>query len=263
MSTFQYDLGDATAPRGHALLVFRPEQGEPGVWVTYLIVPPIVMDFAKYLPPMLASLAPMASMGGNSCVPMPPVPEHMDSIAAVRRLAMTRGDDLLDAGTVNVAAIDRLMLATAEAAQRYYDAYMSHVRTIPEPAATVQVLSQVDEDVAGYRAMTEAELLGELSKLVGKLRYAATGADQHLAAEAKRQIQAVGTLLPAKYRVDELLAAAQGQNASADRLTSLCLERSYKLLREEYEALPTIEAQIRELKSGTGTDERGGDQQSG
>jgi hypothetical protein len=250
MITFQYELGDASAPRGHALLVFRSDQGEAGVWVTYLIVPPIVMDFAKYLPPMLASLAPMASMGASSSVPMPPVPERMDSLAAVRRLAMTRGDDLLDAGTINVSAMDTMMLATAEVAQRYYDAYVSHLRTIPEPSgASVKVLSQTDEDVAAYRSMTEGELLGELSKLVGKLRYAAIGADQQLADEARRQIKGIGTLLPAKYRVDELLAAAQDQGERADRLTELCLERCYKLFREEYEALPALEMQIRELRS--------------
>jgi hypothetical protein len=250
MITFQYELGDASAPRGHALLVFRSDQREPGVWVTYLIVPPIVMDFAKYLPPMLASLAPMASMGGSSSVPMPPVPERMDSLAAVRRLAMTRGDDLLEAGTINVAAIDAMMLATAEVAQRYHDAYVSHLRTIPEPSSEpMKILTQTDDDVAAYRAMTEGELLNELSKLVGKLRYAAIGADQQLADEARRQIKAIGTLLPSKYRVDELLGAAQGQGERADRLTELCLERCYKLLREEYEALPALETQIRELRN--------------
>ena len=249
MTTFQYELGDATAPRGHALLTFHAEQGDAGVWVTYLVVPPIVMDFAKYLPPMLASLAPMASMGGSSSVPMPPVPERMDSIAAVRRLAMARGDDLLDAGPVDVTAMDRMMLATAEVAQRYHDAYVSHLRTIPEPSAVpLQVLSQVDEDIAVYRAMPEGDLLGELSKLVGKLRYAALSSDQYLTEEAERQIRAIGSLLPPKYRIDELLSAAQERGERAERLTTLRLDRCYKLLREEYEALPAVETQIRALQ---------------
>jgi hypothetical protein len=249
MTTFQYDLGDASAPRGHALLLFRSDKGDNGVWVTYLVVPPIVMDFAKYLPPMLASLAPMASMGGSNAVPMPPVPERMDSVAAVRRLAMARGDDLLDAGTVDVAALDRMMLATAEVAQRYHDAYVSHLRTIPEPATPLQVISQVDEDVAIYRALSEGELLSELSKLVGKLRYAAVSSDPFLSEEAKHQIHAIGSLLPPKYRIDELLAAAQDHGERADRLTELRMDRCYKLFREEYEALPALEAQIRELRA--------------
>jgi hypothetical protein len=207
------------------------------------------MDFAKYLPPMLASLAPMASMGGSNAVPMPPVPERMDSVAAVRRLAMARGDDLLDAGTVDVAALDRMMLATAEVAQRYHDAYVSHLRTIPEPATPLQVISQVDEDVAIYRALSEGELLSELSKLVGKLRYAAVSSDPFLSEEAKHQIHAIGSLLPPKYRIDELLAAAQDHGERADRLTELRMDRCYKLFREEYEALPALEAQIRELRA--------------
>ncbi|HEV7216744.1 MAG TPA: hypothetical protein VGP33_16680 [Chloroflexota bacterium] len=251
MTTFHYELGDATAPRGHALLAFRSEGGDAGIWATYLVVPPIVMDFAKYLPPMLASLAPMASMGGSSSVPMPPVPERMDSIAAVRRLALARGDDLLDAGAVDVTAMEQMMLATAEVAQRYHDAYVSHLRTIPEPSATpVQVLSQVDEDIAVYRAMSEGDLLGELSKLVGKLRYAALSSDQYLAEEAERQIHAIGSLLPPKYRIDDLLGVARERGERAERLTSLRLDRCYKLLREEYEALPQVEAQIRELGGG-------------
>ena len=142
------------------------------------------------------------------------------------------------------------MLATAEVAQRYHDAYMSHLRTIPEPSAVpLQVLSQVDEDIAVYRAMGEGDLLGELSKLVGKLRYAALSSDQYLTEEADRQIRAIGALLPPKYRIDELLNAAQERGERAERLTSLRLDRCYKLLREEYEALPAVETQIRELQA--------------
>lgn len=250
MTSFSYELGDAAAPRGHALLCFRPERGESGVWVTYLVVPPVTMDFAKYLPPMLASLAPMASMGGSSAVPMPPVPERLDNLAAARRLALARGDDLLDAGTIDVTAVDRLMLATAEAAQRYYDAYSSHLRTIPEAPVTVEVLPQVDEASSQYRTLSEGEQLGELSKLVGKLRYAVSGHDRQLADEAAGQITDLGRLLPSKYRVTDLLAAAQGDGPTADRLASLCLDRCYKLFREEYEALPTLEEEIRQLREG-------------
>ena len=248
LTTFTYELGDAHAPRGHALLVFHPRQGGPGVWVTYLVIPPVTMDFTKYLPPMLASFAPVAAqMGGSSAVPMPPMPEQLESMAAVRRLAVARGDDLLDAGSIDVAAIDQLMLATAEAAQRYHDAYTSYVRTVPEaPALEVRQASALDEDEVLYQALSESERLGELSKLVGKLRYAIDGKDDRLAAEAKRQIQALGRVLPAKYRVDDLLTAASG-GPNADRLAALYVERCFKLYREEYELLPDLEAQIQEL----------------
>ncbi len=250
LTTFSYELGDAAAPRGHALLVFHAGQDQSKVWATYLVVPPVIMDFAKYLPPMLASLAPMAGMGAGSAVPMPPVPEEVDGMATVRRLALARGDDLLDAGTIDVTAMDRMMLATAEAAQRYYDAYSTHIRTIPSAPVAVQALQAIDEDASAYRAMPEGERLGELSKLIGKLRYAMSGHDEHLAKEAIQQIQALGSSLPSKYRAEDLLSAAQQEGAQADRLASLYMDRCFKLFREEYEALPELEAQIRELREG-------------
>ncbi|MCL4508593.1 MAG: hypothetical protein M1296_03575 [Chloroflexi bacterium] len=246
---FTYLLGNPSAPRGHALLLLRSERGDPGVWATYLVVTPITMDFTKYLPPMFASFAAMAPQSAAAAVPMPPIPERLDSEVAVRRLAEARGDDLLDGGTVDTQAVDRLMLVTAEAAQRYHDAYVAYLRTVPETPAVVaqEVQSLSADELTAFQALTEGEQLSELSKLVGKLRYAVSGHDIYHAAEARRQITALASLLPPKYRIDDLLGAAQRDDATADRLTELYLERCFKILHEEYEQLPALEARIKEL----------------
>lgn len=246
---FTYLLGDPHAPRGHALLLLRPEHGGTGVWVTYIVVPPIAMDFAKYLPPMFAPFAAMAPTS-NAAVPMPPIPEHMPSEADVRRLAQARGDDLLDGGTIDPQAVDRLMLTTAEVAQRYQEAYSSYLRTIPEPAPLTFDEPQIlTDEHTKYTMMTEGERLAELSRLVGMLRHAISGHDTYYEEEATRQITALASLLPAKYRVDELLRAAQRRDTAANQLTELYLERCFKILREEYESLPQLEERIKALQT--------------
>ncbi len=251
--SFTYVLGDPSAPRGHALLVFRSAGGGSESYASYLIIPPITMDFARYLPPMLASFVPATQqMSGSSAMPVPPIPERVDSFEAMRQLASVRGDDLLDGGSIDTAAVDRMMMAVAEAAQRYFDAYSSHMRTIPAVPVASRISPSVHatptpEALSAYQGLSEGERIGEVAKLVGQLRYAKSGADERQAREAIEQLEVLGATLPKKYRVDELITAANG-STNADELSSLYIDRCYKLLREEYELLPSIEARIQAIR---------------
>ena len=48
----QFRRGAADRPRGHALAYFEAPDGR--LYATYLVIPPIQIDLAKYMPPMFA-----------------------------------------------------------------------------------------------------------------------------------------------------------------------------------------------------------------
>jgi hypothetical protein len=241
-----YDLGNPRKPRGHALLYFRnPNDGS--LLATYLVTLPITMDMARYLPPAFAAGLPLPGNSPAGPMPIPPVPEPVESLAALERLAQVRDDDLLFCGDVPSAPATALMSATYEAAQRYGDAYQSYLQTVP---AAPTAKAELNEEEVLYSVMSEGERISELAMLVGKLRYAAEGKDQRLVLETVRQMRALAATLPTKYRMDELLEAATRSDAVDATLLELLVDRVFKLYREEYEALPALELRIRELQAG-------------
>ena len=47
-----FERGDPRKPKGHALAYFRSRSEPDKVYATYIIVLPISVDFAKYVPPL-------------------------------------------------------------------------------------------------------------------------------------------------------------------------------------------------------------------
>src|SRR5579884_2961289 len=107
-----FKRGDDRRPKGHALIYFRDSSGS-GVLATYVIIPPISIDFSKYLPPMFAGQGMAANLAeASSIVPLPPVPEAMASVEALRVLAEARDDDLIFAGDATAGQIEQLLTYT-------------------------------------------------------------------------------------------------------------------------------------------------------
>ena len=236
-----FEIGDPDHPRGHALLYFRTTGGE--VLATYVVVLPIAINPAKYIPPAFAARMPQAQE--VSATALPPIPETIESVAAVRQLAERRSDDMLDGGVVE-SDPERLMLATHEAAQEYAERYQrAAASSPPEPVAPA---APPDEEELRFMLMTERERIGELAKLTGQLRYAIEGNDERLRRETLATMEKLRAQLPEKYRIGEFLDAAQRPGDAGRRLAELYVERCYKLSGEEYESLPDIDRQIDALQ---------------
>ena len=56
--------------------------------------------------------------------------------------------------------------------------------------------------------MSEKQRLGELAKLVGKLRYAVDGGDGRQVQETVQEMEALDRYVPEKYRLGDIIAAA-------------------------------------------------------
>lgn len=239
--------GDSTRPRGHALVYFETDE-PPKVLVTYLIVPPITLDFKKYVPPMLAGRLPVDELKSMSAFPLPPVPEEMPDVAHVERLAALRDDDLIRGGRVSTTDLMVLMQLTATLGQRYYEGYTIFVVNSPEPEPESPEVGTIDVSEVLLQLMGEPDKVAELAKLAGKLRYAVEGNDADLIAETKAEVERLGRYLPGSYQVDRFLAAALTPGMASARLTQLYVERCYALARQDYDALRQIDTNIAEAE---------------
>ena len=244
----RFDIGDPDKPRGHALLYFRTNEGE--ILATYVVVLPIAINPAKYIPPAFATR--LQTEVNVSATALPPIPETMGDLETVRRVAGVRGDDLLDGGVV-MPDPERLMMATHEIAGEYANRYRAMIDALPTTSAETprtEAQGELDEEELRWVLLSEAERVGELAKLTGQLRYAVDGGDDHLRHSTAEQMGRLGRRLPEKFRVGEFLAAAQRPGDGGRRLAELYIDRCYKLSNEQYETLADLDREIAALEAG-------------
>jgi hypothetical protein len=244
-----FERGDPSNPRGHALLYFISETDQSQVYATYLIVPPINIELAKYMPPMFASKVSMTDVENVSSIPLPPVPEKVDSVAYLQALAESRGDDLVHGGTVDESEVERMLYRTSEAAQDYLRLYNGRP-ALPEPVQELAGESEENVSEVFYSVMSDKDKLSELAKFTGSLRYAIEGNDSSQAEEVLKEMEGLSKHLGVKYRVDELIKAAQTPGVVGSKLSQLYTERCYKLCEEDYLAVAELEDEINRLKNG-------------
>lgn len=244
-----FERGDPARPSGHAVLYFTTGAPER-VLATYLVIPPIALNLAKYMPPMFAANMPLGGMDTTRPVPLPPVPEEAPGRGYLQRMAEVRGDDLVYAGSMLDDSMERLMLETGYAAEAYGNQYDSSTAAAITP--DVPALPELDAAAAVYSIMGEGQRLGELTKLTGTLRDATERADTRGAAESLGEMRALVDTLPAKYRGARLLTAVQEQGDHGRRLCQLLLERAYALHREEYLDVGRLDREIDALDAPQG-----------
>ncbi len=252
-----FEIGDESSPRGHALLYF----GNPrsGLLATYVVLLPVKMDMSKYLPPMLAAqLGGLASevLGeGGASFAAPPIPEAVESVEPLRRLAELRGDDFIWGGDMVLGDLQAAMHQAAQAVHDYEALYQRYMDANPSPPPLISdrslTGSGADPDSSVqhvvYALMSDRDRLAELSKLVGTMRFALESQDNALADETNASLQALGQALPERFWADRVLGAARDSSDAGARLAQLYVERCYRLMEEDFAAVQTLEEQIASL----------------
>ncbi len=254
-----YERGNPGQPMGHAFLYFGAE-GSQQVLATYIVVAPIALEVAKYVPPLLASAIGTAGSAVQAAfLPIPPVPEPIE-LSQVLGLAELRDDDVLAGGPARSQEPTSLLEHVVEIGTAYAQAYHDSISQGPisrqkasEPEEPVKESPQVRALL--YATLSEAERVAALARELGSLRYGLEGGDPQLVQDRLDEIRAIAASLPAKYRAEELMAVATRTDPLSLRLAQLYLERSYKLSAENYEAISSIDAEIEDLnRSRTGGD---------
>jgi hypothetical protein len=254
--------GDINAPRGHVIL-FTHSANQQRVFAVYCIVIPIKFPLSKFLPPILAAQIPpegLQEATRANFVPIPPGLEEVESQAFLETLAELRGDDLCEIlTTINPDDEAVRLTLPAEAGEVYATLYTGYSEEIlrtrqkaPEKVINEVPLDDLDvNDVLGS-ILSDRDRLNELTRLTGTARYALEGKDKRLLQETEQQMRRTAKPLPEKYRADELIKAALESGERGRKLAQLYLDRSYKLVEEQYNDIPQLEREIRELKASEG-----------
>ena len=241
-----FETGNEISPKGHALVYFRDRNDVDSIFATYIIALPISVDVSKYIPPMFASqMQGMSSQDLNGFA-FPPMPEKVDNIESIRRLAEIRGDDLIDGGTGNLTDPMESMNTVNELQQEYIKLWENSLETQNDE----HVLDSVKDVI--YEFMGEPDKLSELAKLVGKLRFASEGHEgfynRSMIEEVESEILSLARYLPDNYKIESLIQSTKLESDSGSVLAQLYLERCYKLYEEDYIELQKIEDKIKSFE---------------
>lgn len=248
--SLSFEQGNQEQPRGHAILYFRSPSE---VVATYIIVLPLQVDFTKYIPPLMANQVKDAGLEQFSAFAMPPVPESVISYQALEELARTRGDDLIYGGDIPADDFMEAAQRVNEAVQSYAQIYREHVGAPQDVGAEQLEAASTDLSVGEvvYSLMSEQDKLSELTKLVGKTRFAVEGKDTRQLEETEAEMRTLARHLPESFQVPRLIEAARLSLEQGPRLAELYLERCYKLRNEDYLGLKSVEEAILELQHPT------------
>lgn len=268
-----FDRGDPKNPRGHALLYFRVDTEPDTVYATYVVTLPVKSDLTKYVPPFLASHLGSLPLSDLSAFAMPPVPEPVGSFSDLERLSQRREDDLVYGGNMFSFDLPRMMETASEAVQTYSSLCSDALAMTGTPvegaaAALADELGQPQETAAApapepaeepddsynvnevlFSFMSEIDKLGELSRLLGQLRFAVDGSDQTTADEVGEEITVLARHLPEDFRVKDLLDVARDNSDRSSQLAKLYLDRCFRLSAGEEGAAQELEDQIQSLRA--------------
>lgn len=245
----QFERGNSNSPRGHAFLLFHNFSDPSSVWVSYVVVMPIAVDLAKYVPPFLMNqVASEINSNDVAAFAFPPAPERIESHEVLNYLADSRDDDVIVAGSFNPGDVSASMILVNEASQKYAE--------YCKQATSTEVSNNSDELEDGigvnevlYSLMNDQDKLDELSKLISTLRFAYDGSDQDLINGTETEINLLALHLPQDHKVPELVEAVKSHESRSARLAELYLQRCFHLVLEQYNELTSDEKLIQEIKS--------------
>ena len=241
--TLNFEFGSSESVKGHALVYFDHPSDFSMALATYIIILPIPIDVAKYVPPMFASQMANLESRDLSGFAFPPIPEEVPNLEELKGIASLRGDDLIYGGGMPQQFNDS-MLAINEIVQSYADLYAQNRDAMP----VLESPTTLDVQEMFFEIMSDRDRLSELAKIIGKLRFAVEGNDQSTIKETEIEIRLLAKYLPDHYRMEQLLGTAKGIGNKASELASLYLERCYSLLNEEFEKTMEIETRIQTLE---------------
>ena len=97
--------------------------------------------------------------------------------------------------------------------------------------------------------MSERDRLAELSKLVGKLRFAIEGNDRQNSAEIEDEIKVLSRYMQEQFYIPSLLQAVMDSSVRGAQLAQLYLDRCYKISNGDDAGARELEQRIQTLKS--------------
>lgn len=244
-----FDRGDQKNPKGHALIYFRNSSDAGELWASYLVILPMMVDLSKYLPPFLLSQVENLGPKDLSAFAFPPGPEKVEGFKYLEDMADFRDDDIVFGGTFDPTDVSKSMMLVNDGLQRYAEVYLQKsLLHSPDNSLASKDTAELPVNEVLYEMMNAHDKLKELTKLVGKLRFAVDRCEEELVREAESEVKILASYLPSSYKVSRLLDVAKARKGSGEVLADLYLKRCFCLIGEEYVKLGEVEDKIKSLE---------------
>ena len=251
----KFELGNQEEPKGHALIYFRDSVEVERVYATYVVVFPLPINMAKYVPPFLASNMGSVPMEEISSFPMPPVPEEIGSYDMLLRMATARSDDLIFGGNISIQDIGTSMQLVGEITQVYTELWTSQKPLETFSSSNIGLTSEdleqggADVNEVMFSLYSTADRLNELSKMMVRMRFASEGEDKQLQVDTELDMQKLAKFLPADYKLSVIIEISKDASPTGTKLAQLYLERCYSLSAGDHDNINILEAEIANLES--------------
>ncbi len=248
-----FEIGSRSAPKGHAFVYMSSNAGGE-VWASYIVILPITVDMAKYLPPFLMGQLGDTHAQDMSAFGFPPAPEMLDDKEAMMALAEARGDDVLFGGSVNTGDIAAMMMVVADAVRQYSELYNDSTGSIEAGDPDTAALTESEDAGFGvsevmYGLMSDGDRLNELTTLVGKLRFAVDNGDETLIRDAELDIALLSQHFGFDHKTDRIVKHVKRSSEDGRSLSMLYLQRCYHIVQEDYLMLGEVERQIEDIEA--------------
>ncbi len=244
MSNLEFKFGSETNPKGHAIIYFE-EYYE--IFSAYIIDFPISGDLSKYIPEMFKDQIPDEEM---TKMIFPPIPEKFNgNYENLFDLSKKRSDDLIYGGSITSKDTSSAMSKLNSLANEYinlcnelgYDTIKNLIDEIPKAK------NQLNDSI--YSTMNESELLTEVTKLVGKIKFSKDNNEINEINEIKDDIKTISSIIPENRKIDKLLQYVDLDNTNSEAIISAYISRAYGLLNEDYIKVKELEDQIHKLEN--------------
>jgi len=244
MSNLEFKFGNEKNPKGHAIIYFE-EYDE--IFAAYIMDFPISGDLSKYIPEMFKDQIPDEEM---TKMIFPPIPEKFngdyDKLIA---LSEKRSDDLIYGGSINSKDTSSAMSKLNSLANEYsnlcnelgYDDIKNLIDEIPK--------DKNDSSNSIYSTMNESELLTQVTKLIGKIKFSKDNNETEEINEIKKEIKIISAIVPENRKINELLQYVDLDNSNSEAIISAYISRAYGLLNEDYIKVKELEDQIHKLEN--------------
>ena len=189
----------------------------------------------------------ISDIGANdlSAFAFPPAPEKVESREYIDVIANIRSDDILYGGLFDSIDIQSSMILVNEAVQKYAEYYDQEVLLENSMERIDDVNnSTLDVNSVLYEFMSTNDKLSELTKMIGRLRFAIEGNENALAQEAETDIENLSKHLPSEYEIAKITNAAKSSDVFGSKLTDLWLKRCFHLTQQEFVEIVQIDEEI-------------------
>ncbi|MAM44597.1 MAG: hypothetical protein CL703_02725 [Chloroflexi bacterium] len=261
MTDLKFIIGDPSNPNGHAMVYF---DSDGIIYAAYVIDLPIKMtaeDISKYVPPIYSEQIDQLEidkMMSKKNLAYPPGPEKYDGdLISLKKLCTIRKDDLLYGGTIEISNAINSMSKLNQIADEYselckifFDENLILKEIFNESSNDLNETNNKNiKDGSTYSIMNEANLLTELTKIIGEIDYAETNNEKETIRIQVEKIKAIKDLLPTNRKIDEIIFHVNESNEKSKEIISILLLRAFSLSNEDYIKVQELENMLNSLKS--------------